>query len=423
MKKTTKWLMTLMLILGVGCILEGCGKESNHSVTITLIHAWGGTEEDHVAMREIYEEFQEENPDINLQMISMPTREDMMRKVEDMIMVGNIPDIVSFSGTGENNTYDFMIENNMALDIYPYMQQDQEFADSISEVNKEYWSTENGELYSVADARMLSGGYWYNEDILKAAGIEKVPKSWDEFQTMCDQISEWALNEKNEVKALQPTAEGYLYCMDHMLAGSEDSRFEGHNLIFQDEIFNNAINRMKRMHNSAISENADYSYRDETHLFNEGKLAIYINGVWGAPMISKQIDAKYALLPTDEGESMSCISSGLGYVLGNSGNEEKEKAAVKFLKYILSKKVQTKILEKTEQIPANPDISLESYKENKSRLYQAATLVLEADEKIEVPNNIWSAEQKDYFTETILDVLTGNLSIQEFEENLENKQK
>lgn len=32
---------------------------------------------------------------------------------------------------------------------------------------------------------------------------------------------------------------------------------------------------------------------------------------------------------------MSCISSGLGYVLGNSGNEEKEKAAVKFLKYML----------------------------------------------------------------------------------------
>ena len=174
MKKTTKQLIVLMLILGVGCILEGCGKESNHSVTITLIHAWGGTEEDHVAMREIYEEFQEENPDINLQMISMPTREDMMRKVEDMIMVGNIPDIVSFSGTGKNSTYDFMIENNMALDIYPYMQQDQEFADSVSEVNKQYWSTETGELYSVADALMLSGGYWYNEDILKAAGIENI---------------------------------------------------------------------------------------------------------------------------------------------------------------------------------------------------------------------------------------------------------
>ena len=56
-------------------------------------------------------------------------------------------------------------------------------------------------------------------------------------------------------------------------------------------------------------------------------------------------------------------------------------------------------------------------------LNMAATLVLEADEKIEVPNNIWSAEQKDYFIKTIFDVLTGTLSIQEFEENLENKQK
>ena len=358
MKKTTKQLITLMLILGVGCILEGCGKESNRSVTITLIHAWGGTEEDHVAMREIYEEFQEENPDINLQMISMPTREDMMRKVEDMIMVGKIPDIVSFSGIGENSIYDFMIENNMALDIYPYMQQDQELADSISEVNKQYWSTENGELYSVADVLILSGGYWYNEDILKASGIESVPENWDEFQIMCDQIGEWALEEESEVKALKPSGEGYLYCMDHMLAGSEKSRVEGHNIIFQDKSFSDSIDRMKRMYNSSISENAKYSYRDETKLFNEGKLAIYINGVWGAPMISKQINAKYALLPTDKGESMSCISSSLGYVLGNSGNEEKEKAAVKFLKYMLSKKVQTQILEKTEQIPANPDISL-----------------------------------------------------------------
>ena len=347
----------------------------------------------------------------------------MMRKVEDMIMVGKIPDIVSFSGIGENSIYDFMIENNMALDIYPYMQQDQELADSISEVNKQYWSTENGELYSVADVLILSGGYWYNEDILKASGIESVPENWDEFQIMCDQIGEWALEEESEVKALKPSGEGYLYCMDHMLAGSEKSRVEGHNIIFQDKSFSDSIDRMKRMYNSSISENAKYSYRDETKLFNEGKLAIYINGVWGAPMISKQINAKYALLPTDKGESMSCISSSLGYVLGNSGNEEKEKAAVKFLKYMLSKKVQTQILEKTEQIPANPDISLESYKENKSRLYQAATLVLDADEKIEVPNNIWSAEQKDYFTETIFDVLTGTLSMQEFEENLENKQK
>ena len=43
-------------------------------------------------------------------------------------------------------------------------------------------------------------------------------------------------------------------------------------------------------------------------------------------MISKQIDAKYALLPTDGGESMSVFLL-VRYVLGNSGNEEKEKCS------------------------------------------------------------------------------------------------
>lgn len=29
---------------------------------------------------------------------------------------------------------------------------------------------------------------------------------------------------------------------------------------------------------------------------------MYINGIWGAPMISDQIDAAYALIPSGEGE-------------------------------------------------------------------------------------------------------------------------
>ena len=98
-------------------LLGGCGKEEKEPVTITMIHAWGGTGEDHVAMRDIYDGFQKENPDIEVQLISMPGRKEMLRKVEDMIMVGDMPDVITFSGMGQNTTYDFIVENNMALDI------------------------------------------------------------------------------------------------------------------------------------------------------------------------------------------------------------------------------------------------------------------------------------------------------------------
>ena len=63
------------------------------------------------------------------------------------------------------------------------------------------------------------------------------------------------------------------------------------------------LKRLQEIYAYSTSENAEYSYLDETRLFNEGKLAIYVNGVWGASLISENINAKYALLPTHPGRS------------------------------------------------------------------------------------------------------------------------
>lgn len=415
-----KWISLIGAVLLCG-ILSGCQKEEKEPVTITVIHAWGSTEADHVAMRNIYESFQNENPDIRIQLISMPTRDEMMRKVEDMIMVGNMPDIVTFSGMGRNKTYDFMVENNMALDLMPYLKEDAEFAASVSDVNKEYWTTEENQLFTVADVLLLSGGYWYNEDIFRQAGIEEIPKTWDEFMEMCEMLSIWSRETNAGIKPHQTSAEGYLYFMDHMLADSNGHPQEvirNHKLTVKKEDWEKAIRQLKNIYSYSAAENENYSYLDETKLFNEGKLAIYVNGVWGAPMISENINARYALLPTESSISMSCKSACLGYVLGNSGNEEKKEASVRFLKYMLSEKVQTRILEETGQIPANARIALDDFEKKKPRLYQAATLVLSADNKIDVPDSMWSDFQKTKFTENILKVLVGEMPEQDLKEVL-----
>ena len=394
-------------------LLGGCGKEEKEPVTITMIHAWGGTGEDHVAMRDIYDGFQKENPDIEVQLISMPGRKEMLRKVEDMIMVGDMPDVITFSGMGQNTTYDFIVENNMALDIMPYVKKDEEFASDISQTNLKYWTTEEGKLFTVSDVLYLSGGYWYNEDILNAAGVREIPRTWDAFRGMCYKIWKWSEREKNEIASLQTSPEGYLYFMDHMLL--EDCTEKSRNNTGK---IPEVLKRLQEIYAYSTSENAEYSYLDETRLFNEGKLAIYVNGVWGASMISENINAKYALLPTTSGKKLSCESACFGYVLGKSGNEQKEEASIRFLKYMLSKKVQTRILEETEQIPANKQVALDSYEKEMPRLFQAASLVLSAEDKIEVPDNLWTYEQKAYFTENIFRELTGKISPEAFTRQL-----
>lgn len=400
-----------MLLVWMCLMMVGCGKAETKPVTISIIHAWGGTEEDHEAMRSIYEDFEKENPDIILQMISMPTGEDLKRKVEDMIMVGDVPDIVNFSGMGQNQTYEFMVENDLALNLMPYLKRDSELWERVPEANLKYWKTKDHKLYSIADVLSLSGGYWYNESILDAAGVEEIPKTWDEFLLMCEKITHWAEITGSEVEPHHISAEGYMYCIDQLLAEDREKGLED---LPEQETYRYALATLKEIYQYAALKNQNYTYLDETSMFNEGKLGIYVNGVWGAPMIHSTVNAKYALLPTTTGKTMSCESAGLGYVLSNSGNVQKQAAAVKFLKYMLSEPVQKRILRETEQIPANPEVSLDDFMAEKERLYHAVMKVEQAEWKIEIPRNLWSEDQTSYFKDHIIEVLNGTLSEDEF---------
>ena len=55
-----------------------------------------------------------------------------------------------------------MIENELALDLMPYIKEDKELLHSIAPSSMEYWKTRDGKLYTVCDFRILVFGYWSN---------------------------------------------------------------------------------------------------------------------------------------------------------------------------------------------------------------------------------------------------------------------
>ena len=78
----------LILLLMLLMCLSGCGTLSqSDEISIVLLHGWGTMEEDNQAMREIYSEFEKDNPDISLKLISMPSPENVTSKVKEMISV------------------------------------------------------------------------------------------------------------------------------------------------------------------------------------------------------------------------------------------------------------------------------------------------------------------------------------------------
>lgn len=396
--------------------LAGCGEKAPEPVEITLIHGWGTTEEDYVVMRDIYQDFEKENPDVKLNQLSMPSGSEMVRKVEDMLVVGEIPDLVFLGGSGKDTVYQFMTEKNLALDLMPYIREDRQFAGSIAPVNIDFWTTGKDQLFTISDVLLLSGGYWYDREIFEEAGIKKLPETWDEFLEVCEKIEGWAEEEQNGVECLQMSQEAYLYFMDHLLAVQDSvsgNAIRNQRLYLEESSAKEALDMLRKIYRYSRAD-GNYSYRDETDAFNDGKTAMYINGIWGAPMISDQIDAAYALIPSEEGEKISCESACLGYILGKTGDEKKQEASVRFVKYMLSQPVQERILKETEQVPANPHIDIRKYQKKMERFVQAADTVKEAGIRIQVPDNLWSTRARDSFMEGIDEVLKGELSDEEF---------
>ena len=408
MRKIIKLFLGLCLVF----LLTGCQSQPQELTEITFIHGWGSTETDHETMRQIYRDFETENPDIKINMISMPTSDEVVRKTEDMVMVGTLPDIVFLGGKGIDSIYQYMVDHRYALDLMPYLREDEEFASNLAPANLEYWTTDDGKLYSVSDVLILGGGYWYNKEIFQSAGVTSIPKTWNEFEAACRKIEHWAGKMDNGVQPMHLSAEGYLYFTDHIMASMDTSILDDEIPLKSDILFP-VLDTLRNVHEHSVGKSGNYTYRDETSLFNDGKLAIYVNGVWGAAMINEDLDVAYALMPGGS-KSICCESAGAGYILGNTGDAKRQEASVRFLKYMLSREVQTRILLETQQVPANPNINIADYEKEMPRFSQAVATAQQAEIKIEIPEQLWANEQTQVFSEYIFGVLNGDFNRQTF---------
>ena len=407
-KTTIKTLLALLLVL----LLSGCQSKPQELTEITFIHGWGSTEADHETMRQIYLDFETENPDIKINMISMPTSDEVVRKTEDMVMVGTVPDIVFLGGKGIDSIYQYMVEHQYVLDLMPYIQEDPEFASNLAPANLAYWTTEDGALYSVSDVLILGGGYWYNKDIFANAGVTSIPKTWNEFEAACRKIEYWAGKKNNGVAPMHLSAEGYLYFTDQIMATMETSILED-KIELESEVLFEVLDVLKNVHEHSVGKAGNYTYRDETSLFNDGKLAIYVNGVWGAAMIDEDLNVEYALMPGGS-RNICCESSGAGYILGNTGDQKRQEASVRFLKYMMSREVQERILLETQQVPANPHIVIEDYADRMPRFSQAVSIAQQAEIKIQIPEQLWTNQQHQVISEYIHSVLNEEFNRQTF---------
>ena len=404
----------ILMIISLSVVMTGCRNKQEEKIEITMIHGWGSTEEDHVAMRQIYEEFEKQHPHIHLNLISMPSSTDVVGKVGDLLTVGEIPDIVFTGGDGRESIYKFMVNKGYAVDLMPYIESDVEFATNVSDVILDSWTTKDGHLYTVSDV-LLMGGYWYNQKIFEKAGISKIPGTWDEWLQACAKIA----SVEEDIAPIVLDTNHMAYLMTVILANENLGELENirnSKINVNTPAFDHMLERLKEISQYAVLA-GNYSYRDTLSSFNQQESAIYINGVWANSMINSDLQVAYAPFPSDDGKGIATRSACVGYILGNTGDEKRIQASVEFLKYMLSEETATRIMEETGQIPSNPNIELTS-QSNNERMNQAIECVENAGLIIETPDNLWDLGEKEEYGENVILYLQKRITQQEFRKRL-----
>ena len=405
-----------MVIFILFCfLLTACSTVSkDESVSISFMHGWGGSGFDHVGMRELFAEFEALNPDVHIVYDTSPDLGIVMEKAADMLAVDKAPSIISTNGNVQyvSNAR----KKGVALNLMPYLQEDETFASDISPHILQALQEPSGEIYTLPDAVEYIG-YWYNASLFRQAGITDtgtpngkvvLPRTWEEFWNACDALAEIAPQTGAVPLQLQVSQMGF-FLGARLAAVSAD-----------------ALNYMQKDSPVCHREDAElavselvnalsYDVRRGTALdirqnFFDGKSAIYIDGVWAntefTETTTKQ-EIRYAAFPGLCGETIAYANPATGYVISSDGSPKQIDASIRFLKYMLSEDVQKQIVIKTHQAPSNPKISEPWIHEQVPILAEAMQVCQEADQQILTLYTVLSAKKSAQLEQSLEDLLRG----------------
>lgn len=405
-----------MVIFILFCfLLTACSTVSkDESVSISFMHGWGGSGFDHVGMRELFAEFEALNPDVHIVYDTSPDLGIVMEKAADMLAVDKAPSVISTNGNVQyvSNAR----KKGVALNLMPYLQEDETFASDISPHILQALQEPSGEIYTLPDAVEYIG-YWYNASLFRQAGITDtgtpngkvvLPRTWEEFWNACDALAEIAPQTGAVPLQLQVSQMGF-FLGARLAAVSAD-----------------ALNYMQKDSPVCHREDAElavselvnalsYDVRRGTALdirqnFFDGKSAIYIDGVWAntefTETTTKQ-EIRYAAFPGLCGETIAYANPATGYVISNDGSQKQIDASIRFLKYMLSEDVQKQIVIKTHQAPSNPKISEPWIHEQVPILAEAMQVCQEADQQILTLYTVLSAKKSAQLEQSLEDLLRG----------------
>ena len=340
----------LFILLLLSIFYSSCNKESNGKITLDF---WGlGSEGE--SLKKIVPEFEKENPDIkvNVQMIPWTAAQE---KLISAYAGDNTPDLCQLGNTwiAQFRQLNAIISLNKFIKKSNVVSEDRYYPG--------IWDTNviDSLVYGIPwyiDTRVL----YYRTDVIKKAGFDSPPKTWDELYRLSKKIVE---NNKGKDKyaIYLPTNEWAPFVIFGLQNGSKllkDNNSRGN---FSGEKFKEAFKYLIRFHKEGLAPIGISQVTNVYQAFAQEYFSMYISGPWNIPEFKKWMTGNLknkwmtAPLPNKDNDSIPGVSLAGGASLVVFKNSKHKDAAWKFIEFLSRTKTQIKFYDLVNDLPAVKD--------------------------------------------------------------------
>ncbi|MEK3805992.1 extracellular solute-binding protein [Bacillus sp. FSL H8-0547] len=360
MKK--KWTIFAAGMALSASILAGCspGESEDGKTTLTL---FSNKSENINTYKGLIEEFESENPDINVKFDSPPEAETVLRT---KLIKNDIPDVMLIAG---NATYGELGRAGVLEDF-----SDSDLVDSVQpsylEMINRLVGPEKDGVYGLPYATNANTVI-YNKQKFEELGLE-VPKTWDEFISVLEKSKE--AGEIPIYFTLKDAWTGMisLNSLGGVLAGEEFAQQKSSGKTSFVKSYDEVADKLLTLTEYGHDDNFGTAYGDGNNAFANGDGVMYIQGNWAIPEIIKanpEMELGVFPMPVTNDPEKNKLISGVDVLLSVSKDSEHKKEAEQFLQFMLEKETAKKYIDEQKAFSAiegvyQEDPVFEGIKEN-----------------------------------------------------------
>ncbi|WP_258871623.1 sugar ABC transporter substrate-binding protein [Halobacillus trueperi] len=335
------WLFIAVVLTSL--TLAGCSDSSSSEGDENTVTVWAMGEEGK-KLKEFSKDFEEKNEGLTVDVQAIPwdTAHD---KLLTAVASGNGPDVVQLGTTWvpEFAEAGALLDLSEHMEDYPNFAKENYFDGSVTTMEHE------DQVVGIpwyADTRVI----YYRKDVLKEAGYEEAPKTWDELKDAAKKLADRGEGSYGLDIDRNDQITPFIFAWQN---GYEANLEEG-DLNFDSPEFKEAIQYYTSYFEEGISQKQEG--KDIVEAFKDGSKPMFFSGPWMINIINDQapdLEGKWAtaVMPTKETNTSSMGGANLS-IFESSDNVE---GALEFISYMTDVETQLSWLEESNTLPSRTE--------------------------------------------------------------------